>query len=135
MRILRAPGDILFRPSMHQNWSRDRKLTQQLRVKLFVIFGENLVTYQTSDVFATTCRRAFMMPDGKGNEIPVATYQSAYCAYIWMTVCTQKPSLGPDHRCNRGALLSEIKRRPCCLQIIFPYFVFLLKIHRRWLIS
>jgi len=28
MHILRALGDALFRPSMHQNWPRDRKLTQ-----------------------------------------------------------------------------------------------------------
>ena len=30
MRILRALGDVLFRPSTHQNWSRDRKLTDLL---------------------------------------------------------------------------------------------------------
>jgi len=33
------------------------------------------------------------------------------------------------------ALLSEINRWPCWLQIIFSYFVFSSKIHKRWLIS
>jgi len=47
--------------------------TQRARVKLFVLSGENLLTYQTSDVFATTYGQAFMMPDGEGNEIPVVT--------------------------------------------------------------
>ena len=34
-----------------------------------------------------------------------------------------------------GVFLSEINRRPCWLQIIFSYFVFSSKIHKRWLIS
>ena len=34
------------------------------RVKLLVLSGEKLLTWQTIDVFATTYRQAFMMPDG-----------------------------------------------------------------------
>ena len=38
--------------------------TRRARVKLFVLSGEKLLTWQTSDVFATTYGHAFMLPDG-----------------------------------------------------------------------
>jgi len=47
---------------------------RRVRVKLFVLSGEKLLTEQTSDVFATTYGHAFMMLDGWGNVIPVVTY-------------------------------------------------------------
>ena len=38
IRILRALDDVLFRPSTHQNWPRDRKLTQSQLLVFALIF-------------------------------------------------------------------------------------------------
>ena len=73
---------------------------RRVRVKLFVLSVEKLLTEQTSNDFATTYGHAFMMPDGQGNDTPVVTYLIVYCSFISVTVCTQQPSLTADDRCN-----------------------------------
>jgi len=104
------------------SWIRLRQSvkTWRARVKLFVLSGRKVV--DLADWW-------------------LGRWDSSGYLFAWPSVMLTKDSLYAIVLDNgrtiviTGTLLSEIDQRPCRLQIIFSYFVFPSKIHKRWLIS
>ena len=80
---------MLHRIYLRQSVKHGGRVSNTLRSPV-----DELLTWQTNDVFSTTCGQAFMMPDAEGDEIPVPYGPLLFCSFVMpRTVCTEESLL------------------------------------------